>query len=559
MGIFLMRKVILIHANCHNSKAKGDFSFAGSIASDMMNVLRAKCIDDIDVILVSTLDSISKFVSLYGDPVDGRIEVDGTSIGLSSLELLDPIANNTIAFIDANRCKHSPGELVKRVLSPETKFLFVGNSNQNPFSGLFLKTLYYKQLLIDQPGVYEHFDESDLLIGSAGMGSERLGLPSIKKAADLPKLTVGKSAIIPGSTYGFLYVNALDPSKDYKLIAQYIKLTGFDQYCLVGNFTTKKTQIEEAYALDITMPGKSTLPTIHYHQFLPNAEMRQVVANSTGSLVVSTGISSTLEAMQDKKLPFYQNLDSNKQFIESYLIAVQSMVLNDETLIGALPNMIIELSQLLFASKPLSKGEMERTDTLLNMSVVQSRLVNTNQELIARASGKIAPKLLSFIGSTRYTNDKIQLATVCASLRKPGEMGSPVHGQALRRAACWGRLFELKVVIKSMAPSDLNNKDSVTKRTALHWAALTKNHDCARALIEANCSVDVQDKDDRTPLHFAVSSGDRTMIKLLIDAGASLNIPDKASQTPKDCAHDSGVLLYIAQCHHEIGAVQNLG
>lgn len=547
-----MGKVILVHANCHNPKAKGDFTFAGNIAKDIMRELTSQSIYDIDVILVSTLDGVSKFESLYGRDGPDRVDVEGTSIGLSSLEEFDSVENTVIAFIDANRCKHSPGDIVKRVLSPDSKFLFVGNVNQQAYSDLFIQTLYRMQVKKDQPGVYDYFDDNDMLIGSSGFGIDRLGLPTITKSEDLPELSQTQKQMVPSGQYGFMYVNAIDSSKDYKLIAQYIKLTGHDQYILVGDFSGKKTEIQQAYGLDTTLMTSKSFPQIQYHQSLPNGVMRRSIANTEGPLVLTTGVTSTLEAMRDNKLPYYQDMSSNAEFVAAYLIAVKSIVSSDNSLFGAMPQLIMELSNLLFTSKPLNKTDMQRTHDLLEMSSVSSRLVSTNQTIIDQSSGKISTKLLGFISGSRSTNDQIQLATVCASLRKKGELGSPVHDQALRRAAAWGRLFELKVLIKSMPTVDLNKKDSNLERTALHWAVVSKHLDCARALVKAGAILDEQDKEGRTPLHMAVSLGDRAMIKMLIEAGASIDIHDKSSQTPKDCSQDQGLILYVQQCHDEV-------
>ncbi|CEG55541.1 Dot/Icm T4SS effector AnkY/LegA9 [Legionella fallonii] len=543
-----MGKVILIHANCVNTSASGDFAFAGNIAKDLVREL-ATTSSAIDVILVSTLDGVSRFEKIYGSAVDGRIRVEGTSIGLSSLETFDAVEHTVVAFIDANRCKHAPADIVKRVLSPDSKFLFVGNVNQPDNSSIFAQTLYRMQVKRDQPGVYESFNDSDMLIGSAGLGTDRLGIPSIAKTSDLPPIP-SSTFTMPTDNYGFMYVNAVNGSQDYKLMAQYMKLAGHDEYILVGDFLGKQKEIETAYTMDTTLTTlKKSPPTIQFHQSLPNLVMRKVVAGTTGSLVLSTGITSTLEPMQDGKLTYYQDLSCNTHFVAAYLIAVKSIVTSDSSLVGCMPQMLIELSTLLFADKPLSKVDMEHTQDLLRIDAVSLRLARINQDIVAQASGKIAPKLLGFLNSSRNTNDQIQLAHVCASLRKSGESGSPVHDQALRRAAAWGRLFELKVLIKSMTSDEINKKDGTVERTALHWAAQEKHLDCARTLVKAGASLDIKDKDGKTPLHKAVANGDRAMIKMLIEAGASVDIPDNGSKSPRDCAPDSGVSLFINHCH----------
>lgn len=541
-----MGKTILIHANCHNTQAKGDQAFAGNIAKDIIRELTHQGIGDIDVFLVSSFDGIVQFENLYGRAVNGRVDVEGTSIGLSALETFDAVEHTVIAFIDANRCKPSAADVIKRILSPDSKFLFVGNVNQEPFADTFSQTLYRLHVQKEQYGLYDSFNEGDMLIGSAGFGAQRLGIPTITKSADLPALTQTQTEMLPTGEYGFMYIYSGAPSNPIDLIAQYILLTGHDQYVLVGDFNSKKTAIEEAYTLAQT---QKPLPAIQYHQTLPNGVMRRSVANSAGSLVLSTGVTSTLEAMQDGKLPYYQNMSNNIKFVAAYLLAVKSIVASDSSMFGAMPQMIIELSSLLFADKPLNKIDMARTHELLEIDSINSRLISTNKTIMDQASGKIAPRLLSFISGARSTNDQTQLATVCASLRKMGEMGSPVHDQALRRAAATGRLFELKVLIKSMPTDDLNKKDSAKGCTALHWAVIGKNLDCARELVNAGIHLDNQDEQGRTPLHIAVSNGDRAMIKMLIEAGCSIEIPDKSRLTPQDCTQDVGLILYVHECH----------
>ncbi|PWY56753.1 ankyrin repeat domain-containing protein [Legionella qingyii] len=558
-----MGKVILIHANCCNPTAKGDFAFAANIAKDLIHELQNRSVKDIDVVLVSTLDGIGKFTSMYGAAVNRRISVEDCSVGFSSLEEFDAVENTVVAFIDANRCKIPAADLVKRVLSPESKILFVGNVNQPRLADSNSQTGYRMQARLEQPGLYESFNDRDMMVGSAGLGQDRLGVPTIAKAEDLPALTNNEQVVqasLPKKNYGFMYLAAVAPSKDYKLIAQYIKLSGQDTYVLVGDFTSKKYDIKYAYEHDTTLATPKPLPQIEYHQSLPYKVMRQAVAHAESPLVLSTGATSTLEAMRDKKLTYYQDISNNTEFVADYLLVLKSMVASDTSLFGAMPDMIIELSGLLFANKPLNRQEMERTHELLEISPVSSRLADMNQAIIEQASGKIAPKLLGFLGNSRKTQDPIQLATVCASLRKSGEMSNPVYDQALRRAATWGRLFELKVLIKSMSLSEMDKVDPAHERTALHWAVTSKNYDCAKALVKAGVSLDRQDKEGQTPLHKAVKNGDRKMIKMLMEAGASVDIADKHKSSPQDCAPDSGTLLFFKDCHaHLYQQTTNVG
>ena len=124
-----MANVIIIYANCRNPSAKGDFALAGQLAKEVQSELNSNA-SDIKVILTSTLDGYGRLTSMYGVPVEGKVNIEGVSIKLLPLEYINPVKNNTVAYIEANRCKYAPADLVKRVLSPSSKVLFVGNANQ---------------------------------------------------------------------------------------------------------------------------------------------------------------------------------------------------------------------------------------------------------------------------------------------------------------------------------------------------------------------------------------------------------------------------------------------
>lgn len=553
-----MGKIILVHANCFNPTASGDYVFAGNIAKDLKIELQGS---DIDVYLVSSLDGIGRYEKIYGKASEGRVLVDGISVGLSSLEEFDAVENKVVAFIDANRCKHQATEIVKRVISPDSKFLFVGNVNQRAVSDLFIKTMYELQLRKEQPELYEAFASNDILIGSAGFGADRLGIPTINKTTDLPALTYEQTAQLPTEKYGFMYLASVNSVKDSTIIAQYMKLTGFDNYILVGDFATQKSSIVSAYQLDSSLISTTTsqVPTIFYHNSVPNPIMRRMVANVTGNLVLSTGVTSTIEAMRDEKLTFNQDLSVNERFMISYLLAVKDIATSDVGLIGAMPQLIIELSALLFAPKPLSRAEMIRTRDLLGMSTVCSRLIAVNQTILDRESGKIAPRLLGFISNGRSTQDQVQLAQVCISLRKPGEMGSPVYDTALRRASGLGRLFETKVLIKAMSLQDLTKVDPTYGMDALHFAVKFKQYDCARELLIAGAEVDTQDNEGRTSLHWAVKNADRNMIKLLVENGADVTKTDSHSKKPEECTSDHGVYMFIRHCYEKVNEQSHAG
>ena len=126
-----MRKVILIHANCLNAFANGDYVFAANIAKDLYIAMREKHIEDVQIMLISAPNGVRRFLSLYGLAAHpNKVNVDGISFHVTSFVDFNTIENQTIAFIDANRCSFERSEIVKRVLSPESKLLLIGNLNR---------------------------------------------------------------------------------------------------------------------------------------------------------------------------------------------------------------------------------------------------------------------------------------------------------------------------------------------------------------------------------------------------------------------------------------------
>lgn len=544
-----MQRVILIYANCENPTAKGDFSLAGNIARDISAELAARTstnasADKIDVVLTSTMDGIPKFTSLYGSPVNGRVNIEGQSIALCALELFNAGENEVLAYIEANRCKHAPADIVKRVLSADSKILFIGNANQPAITNQsFESFILLSQYATEQPDVYNYFDSDDILLGTCGINNNRLGLTTLKKAEDLPALSLRQASLIPVTDYGFAYLlhRPNMPVIEQMIFAQYMMLTNYNRYVLVGDFVGSESAFTTIYTLGISVFGKSlpnnTVPQITIHSSLDYVLMRRMSARATGNLVASTGVMSTLEALQDGKLPYYQDLSINTHFVNSYLLAIES-ICSSNILPGTTPIMlgtIVQLSKLLFADKPLRPDDLQRTETLLANKDVSAALITANQLALKKANGTLAPRLLGFIGQPNHTDAQQQLNKICHSLRKPGELHAPDRTQALRRAAAWGRIFELKAIARSMSPAEINNCDTTGQtRTALHWAAIKGSVDCASILISRGAEVNKQDAAGKTALHYAVQAGNRELIRLLVTHGASPDIGDQSGSKPCD-------------------------
>ncbi|MFA6303691.1 MAG: Dot/Icm T4SS effector AnkY/LegA9 [Legionella sp.] len=505
-----MKKTILIHAHCVNKTAKGDYFLAGSIAADLAGISDAT---DYTIALTSSEHGVAQFEALYGKATNGMIKIKGHNIALCELESIDPLKIDLVAFIEANRCKYAPAEIIKRILSPNTKFLFIGAAHQPHPTSKFMHSVLFDSIKSGQPGLYDSFDEDDTLIATAGIGPEQLGLPYLPALNELPPLVTEQTTLIPTAPYGFMYFASHDPNYDARYVSEYMQLTKQNEYVLVGDFSDSLSRINYTIK-DIFEPGKT--PVIHFHQSLNNTLMRTMVARSSNKLVLSTGVMGVFELFHESKLPYYEYMEHNSKFIISYLTAVKSICSSDENLVGAMPKLIIELSNLLFSKKPMLDSEFRRTKELLNMDSVSSNLIEVNSRILKNANGRLAPQLLSFIGGPRKTQDYRQCVSVCLSLRKTGESNFPSFDQALRRAASKGLLFELKVLINYLSVSELNKTDNnTTKYTALHWAVKTSHYECAKKLIEAGSDATIKDGSGLTPLDYARSKSDKALIDLL--------------------------------------------
>ena len=545
-----MRKVILIHANCVNAFANGDYVFAANIAKDLYIAMREKHIEDVQIMLISAPNGVRRFLSLYGLTAHpNKVNVDGISFHVTSFMDFNTIENQTIAFIDANRCSFERSEIVKRVLSPESKLLLIGNQNQPVFANED-NIKYLNNITKQQPMLYEFFDSrKDIWISSAGFGKDRIGLPSLKSAGELEIVNHSHPSLplLREQKYGFMYLAMLDLEQDIQLIAQYLKLTALDQYCLVGKFENKLMQIILAYEMEKTLKDERSIPNITFYDSLPNDIMRRLSVNATGLLVVSTGVTSTLEVLKDGKLPFYQYLNLNDVFVKTYLSHIKALIDNDILLSDQHRELLNNLACLLFSPKPLIRGDLIQVDALLKMPAVASILVKKNLQLLndKLITGNIGLKIMDFILSNHLEVNDFQKQKVRISLIK-GDEKIPSLYVALRRAAAFGRIFELKVLIRGISKAELDIKDK-KERSAINLAVQFQQYDCVNLLVNAGADLNTQDTSGQTPLHLAASLNNHFMIKLLICAGASLEIRDEHNRTPRDCAQPE-TLDFIQTC-----------
>ncbi|KAJ2779702.1 phosphate system positive regulatory protein pho81 [Coemansia interrupta] len=85
-------------------------------------------------------------------------------------------------------------------------------------------------------------------------------------------------------------------------------------------------------------------------------------------------------------------------------------------------------------------------------------------------------------------------------------------------AARTGSVSILKLLLAHGAPADVTDKDLIW--TPVFYAASEGRIDCIRALIDAGCSLDVEDENGRTPVYYAANEGHLESVDLLLEAAA---------------------------------------
>lgn len=515
----MQRKTILVYSNCQKANAKGDFTFGGNIAVDLIREARLQS-EDIDVILVSTRDGISRFESLYGKPdASSSVTIAGETVGLCALEDMPCFGRHVVAYIDANYCKPASTEIIKKVINPDTKLLFIGNANQDDWL-----TGSYRNFLEDltnqkQPHLLNLFNSSNVYYATAGMNGKRIGIPTIARLDSLNPLTESERQQLPKANYGFMYLS--NQSDTRRLVAQYMDLTGKALYVLVGKFSAMDRLLISlsTTTMQATSVTNPKIPQITYHESLPNHVMRNMTAKASGNLVISTGVNSALEAMQDGKLTYYEYSTENENFITSFLGAIRNLTTQRDHF--TVSRKVIDLATLLFAQKPLSNIHALRAKALLDDDGTCQTMIASNREIIATANGKLANNIFSFIYANSQPHLQQQASAVCMALRTNSDTCIPDAGKALRRAAATGQLFELKVLIKFILATPksgitINDTCTTRQRSALHWAAINKDKDAIQLLLEAKANLELKDSDNKIPFDYACDSHDVNLITLLM-------------------------------------------
>ena len=108
-------RAIVIAANCYNPNAFGDYNIAADVARSLAKELQRSDDYDIIIILTSMPENISQYTKLFGNVDDnGCIDIgDDILVKLCSVDLLAQENIETLAYIEANKCKSIDEEYLK--------------------------------------------------------------------------------------------------------------------------------------------------------------------------------------------------------------------------------------------------------------------------------------------------------------------------------------------------------------------------------------------------------------------------------------------------------------
>jgi len=98
-------------------------------------------------------------------------------------------------------------------------------------------------------------------------------------------------------------------------------------------------------------------------------------------------------------------------------------------------------------------------------------------------------------------------------------------------AAQQGNVVKIKELL-AIPGMNVNEADSGTGRTALHWAARENRAEIIQLLLAAKADVNAAERTGKGPLTLAAETGSVDATKLLLDAGASVTIRDSLGATP---------------------------
>jgi len=153
------------------------------------------------------------------------------------------------------------------------------------------------------------------------------------------------------------------------------------------------------------------------------------------------------------------------------------------------------------------KKEAAEETNHARQALLDKGIPTTNESLAQCVSEDKAEEVSLFFaaGFSPDTKDKKGIPLVCIAARN-------------------GHLNTLNLLLRSGAQVNLIAEDRGSN--ALFDAALIRNKDIVKILIEAGADVNIQSKDGQTALIVVVGAGDEGIVEILVKAGADLDIKD---------------------------------
>lgn len=337
--------ITLIYVECAADKS-GDYTGAAELAYVLQQRFTGS---DNRCVLASSAKGVKKLLQLYGDPTGVELRIHDVSMEVTTLAALassgkkEEIRN----YIEVAKCQPPEPDLVRRVITPETRLLFVGLPHNSNLL-LFQLSRYGDELVSKKAHVV-----------NLGLGASRIGVTIYDGVfSPINHAAYRNMATIP---YAFTYFNgatgalasafikdllkiylvsAKYPTQNYIIVGDSVRAkAGIESFCLLSKKPTqifditsgKLTTITRSEAKEETLLVSKSLsesdqPSTASWNFLllpsvPNSQMRPLMKFSQ-PLIGVTGVGSMLEAMAFGKFPLCQFLPQNKYFTDSYKAAM---------------------------------------------------------------------------------------------------------------------------------------------------------------------------------------------------------------------------------------------
>lgn len=443
-------KIIVLFADCHHSRAFGDFVQCAQIGYELQQIT------GIPVTLLTRTNSMLRFDILYKIDDQKQHAIYGDSISIATTEQFDSAQYEICGYVDVS-CKPNDKAVVENyILENNCKGVLVGTANTGDDYDITCRMrLGYDQLIKEQK----------INVVMAGFGGKgRSGITytpySIieqnisENALKLPPLV---EAIISTQKlhFGLIYIQqTLNPNDDKNYAQGYFQhfFKHFGTTLLVLNNHAVAIQaaigfckkngakirlVDEANrrVILIDQKGKaiiidrnSNLACETANQIasklqanrqvnsiilcnpLTNVKMRRLLNNSA-AFVGLCGVSSIIEGFGEGKLIYAQYVPTNIIFIRNYLSEIISLISNKPE--------VCTFAQVLFAKKPLLEFQEKMLTTYLEDVEFCCALQECCAKIIEKYAGSLTKNILKKLGIFAESN-KIQ--NISANQQHQAEM-----------------------------------------------------------------------------------------------------------------------------------------